>query len=108
MPVGWLAPGAWALPGSVVVDLYSLVDIGLIVVAALAAKYFYIGQILGHFPSDLPYFSASLIVALFAFIQMRKSGLYSIERANDHSIRLRSILTAIVSAFLFALMAAYC
>ena len=107
MPVGWLAPGAWALPGSVVVDLYSLVDIGLIVVAALAAKYFYIGQILGHFPSDLPYFSASLIVALFAFIQMRKSGLYSIERANDHSIRLRSILTAIVSAFLFALMAAY-
>jgi putative colanic acid biosynthesis UDP-glucose lipid carrier transferase len=107
MPVGGLAPGAWALPGSVVVDLYSLADIGLIVVAALAAKYFYIGHILGSFSSDLPYFSASLIVALVAFIKMRKSGLYSIERVNDDSVRLRSVFTAIATAFLFAVLAAY-
>src|SRR5262245_57235999 len=94
------------MPGRIIADVLGWVEVGLVVVASIVAKYTYIGVILGQTKQTEPYLLAGLACAVLFRHFQRDRGL------NDplvprHGAQWRSMLGSLLLAFLTLIATAY-
>jgi len=92
---------------SVLLDIYSLVDLVLIALIACITKLIYIDLVRGETSSILPYLAAGIFVGAVAYFVMRSRNLYTSKWIRYESIQARIVLFALAAAFLSAMTLAY-
>src|SRR5215470_7697189 len=107
---GKLRPAIYAwgsgMPGRIIADVLGWVEVGLVVVASVIAKYAYIGVILGQTTQTEPYLLAGFACAVLFRHFQRDRGL------NDPLVprrgtQWRSMLGSLLLAFLALIATAY-
>jgi Undecaprenyl-phosphate glucose phosphotransferase len=95
------------LPQKMVLDFLALVEVGLVVLAAVLAKYFYITVVLDSAQHPESYVAAGIAGGLTTFHLLRSRGLHTRAAFLEWRLRWRHLLVSIALSFLVLIALAY-
>src|SRR5262245_65287402 len=95
------------LPQRMVLDFLALVEVGLVVLAAVLAKYFYITFVLDSSQHPESYVAAGIAGGVTTFHLLRSRGMHTRAAFLEWHLRWRSLLVSIALSFLVLIALAY-